>query len=214
MGRIIVPSQQSQRQDDIQALPASDIILAMYEDAKQRGIPFREYLALQLKNWNPEDYIRETYESFLEAVQQRDEKPFPNENGRFWNEKSTFDEWLWYCEQVLKRRLDKLMQEKKERPPSFENLGKLREELGDHSDQLNLVVENAGESQPLWVYEFYEEVMRKSLEAINAFRRGEIKLPPNYSWGDIDYPEKYQVEQVTEQDIETLKQQAIEKMQS
>ena len=211
MSKIIIPGEEKKKQE-LSALPPEEIILEMYRDAKERGMDFREYLTLQLKNWNPEDYIRETYESFLEAVQNGDEKPFPNENGRYWNEKSTFEEWLWYCEQVLLQRLDKLAEEKKTRPPSFEKLGQLREELGDHSDQLQLVVENAGEPQPLWVYEFYEEVMRKSLEAINNYKKGLLKLPPNYSWGDIDYPEKEIVEQVTQQDINTIKNNLVQKI--
>lgn len=193
MGKIIVPGQRTQEdyKNEIQALPDREIILAMYQDAKKKGMDFRDYLAEQIDRWNDEDYIRETYEQFLRAVQNGDEKPFPNENGSHWNEHSTFVEWLWYVEQTLKIRLEKLAEERRNLKPSFENLGRLREELGDHSDQLNLTVEGAGETPPKYILDFYEEVMRKSLEALSKFRRGLVKLPPQPSWGNIDNPEAY-----------------------
>lgn len=150
----------------------ADLIKALIEVAQERGYSdYRKFLMEQVKSFTQEDYenlLTEFADEWEESVMLGKEKP----DGGKWNEESTFEEYLKYKRDQALRNLDKVREEKKSKPVSFKVLGQWKEDVGDN---FQTIAPKIGESQDTEIYEFYEELIKRSIECIDLFFQGKIR---------------------------------------
>jgi len=140
------------------------------------------------KAWSDQVYLQYQYEAFLKAIQQGSPKDY-HYNSEMdyviagspkWNEHDTFDDWMKDVEEMLRFRLHELQLRKENSSQSFPHLVTLVREAQE-AGEADLAVEGIGESLSPEAYEAFEYVLRKSMETVQKYRRGEITLlPPNH----------------------------------
>lgn len=150
----------------------SDLIMALIEVAKEMGYSdYRQFLMKHARQFTTEDYenlLTEFFDEWLQSITLHKEKI----GGGIWDENSTFEEYLSYKKELALRNLDKVREEKKTKPVSFKVLGEWKEDVGD---KFQSVAPKVGESQETEIYEFYEELIKRSIECIDLFFQGKIK---------------------------------------
>lgn len=158
----------------------SEVINYLTKIAEREGYEnWRVYLAEKVRQWSEEDFIYMSYQNFLEAVNLQEKKAFSEER---WNTESTFEEWVAESIKVIYMRLDQLEKEKKERPINFPDLARQVEESEKEGIPISLNIKGIGEQTDIVLFEFYEEILKRSLETLKKFQSGLLKIPTRPSW--------------------------------
>lgn len=154
--------------DDVQ------IIKYLINKAKELGYDDYRYYLMEIihRKWNDEDVIFELYDSYVKACTNQLPKAFSE---GVWSEKDTFEDFVTEAEKTVIMRLEQLDKERKEKPESFAG-------LRDQFPKAELVIEKADEPPTAEVYEFLEEILKRTLEAIRNWKKGDRKVPKKASW--------------------------------
>lgn len=130
-------------------------------------------------NWDNKAYLRECYQNFLRAVQMGVPKDYHYNSELEWITAgcprwSVGDSFvMWVKDQLyqLHWRLDELKAKRAENRPSDRHLIHLLDS-GTLSPSTRFVGYQINQED----YEVYEWILRKSLEALESFKKGDIKL--------------------------------------
>lgn len=153
-----------------------DIIMYLVKKAKELGYKDYRYYLMEIfhKQWNDDDVIFELYDSYIDACAKKSPKAFSEGT---WGKNDTFEDYLAEAEKVIEMRLDQLRKERKQKPESFTDPN-----IQQLSEQGNLIIEGVGEQPETILYEFYEEILRRTKEAIERWKKGNRKVPRVASW--------------------------------
>jgi len=157
-------------------LELSELVQALIELAKQEGYDdYREYLMAVMRDsdFDYEEHLTSILDDYLRAIALKKKKDWSE---GVWDENSTFEEYLYERKIGLLNNLERLREEKKQRMESFPEYNYYRDKFGESN--VNFNAPGAGERPEIAVYEFYEYIMRKSLETIEKALRGEIRPRP------------------------------------
>ena len=154
----------------------------LMKKARENGYKdWRRFLAEEVfRNWNEEDVIYQSYQDFLEACQLHEKKAFSDDER--WGEDSTFEEWVAESLQVISMRLEQLEKQRKNTKPSFQKLANLVEEGEKIGLKSDIITPGVGEVPPPEIFEFYEEVLKRTRETLIKFQKGQLKIPTAPSW--------------------------------
>ncbi|MEO0258560.1 MAG: hypothetical protein ABIM32_03925 [candidate division WOR-3 bacterium] len=154
--------------DDVQ------IIKYLIKKAKELGYNDYRYYLMEIihKKWNNDDIIFELYDSYVKACANQLPKAFSE---GVWSKNDTFEDFVEEAEKTVIMRLEQLEKERLEKPESFAG-------LRDQLPKAELVIEKADEPPTIEIYEFLEEILRRTLEAIRNWKRGDRKVPNKASW--------------------------------
>lgn len=161
-------------------LEETEFIKLLKEEAARFGYSdLREYLANRITNFDSELFLANLYSVFLEDVQNGDIDPITEKK---WTIESTYEDFLRSVERMIEFRLEQIKAEKKKLPPSFVNLASEIEKLEKESKNVEIEIKGIGEAPPILIYEAYEELLRRCKEAIERYKRGEIRIPEPPNW--------------------------------
>lgn len=165
---IWTPGQKDEDKDFL--VEFKEIINAFIELAKEQGYEdYREFLMNYFDKWDYEEAITMFFFDWIAAVNQAELKP---DGQSRWDENSTFEEWLALQKQRALEQLEKLYEERKNKKPSFQDLAKWIEESDGN---FKPAAPKVGETPEDIMYDFYEGVIRKTLETIEKFEKGLIR---------------------------------------
>jgi len=163
-------------EDNAPEIELAELVQALIEVAKQEGYDdYREYLISVMRDsdFDYEEHLTSMIDDYLRAIALKKKKDWGE---GYWDENSTFEEYLHERKIGLLNNLERLEEERKQRMPSFIEYDYYRDKFGESNVQFSMP--KAGESPEAVIYEFYEYIMKKSLETIDKALRGEIKPKP------------------------------------
>lgn len=135
-----------------------DEIDLLIKQAKEAGFhSVKDFVKHVFSTWNKQTdkaIIKSLYEKFLEAIQYRQKKMISE---GYWNENSTFEEYLDEAIKTCESRLEELKWRKKTQEPSFSYLVHILPYMEN-------VPKGVGEPLTQEDYEFYEMILKKCLE--------------------------------------------------
>lgn len=148
-----------------------DAVLALLKEAKEQGYEtVKDYVKAKFQNWNSATeklIIEELYTDFVDVILHRASKaPFAK---GVWDEFSTFQEWLEHNKKMALYRLEQLEEERKEKPTNYPGVVPFLPDMNDVSPGVGgqISFEDA---------EFYNEILRKTIEVLNKYLSSERKL--------------------------------------
>lgn len=125
----------------------------------------------KLGNWNSQRTLDEIYEKFLLAVQQRTPSAIGD---HVWTFDDTFDKWLQESRLVLEGRKLELKEKFEQKIAIYPKLVKRLE-----SGELTNAPKDVGRTLTREDYEFYQLVIRKTIEVIDLAIKGVLKPTSN-----------------------------------
>lgn len=141
------------------------------------------------RQWGDMAYLHECFQNFFTAVQHQSPKDYQYDDQKAWvmagmpcwNEKSIFEEWARDTEEHLGWRLEELKEKFDTQRPSDIQLRPMLE-AGNVDNPHPFV----GHTLTREDYEIYEWTLRKSLEAIRKYRKGEVALRDVMSYDHVE----------------------------
>ena len=147
--------------------------------ARQQGYTdIKEWVKEQLSSWSDFAILDSYYGKFLEAVDLKLPKSWDIGH---WGQTSTFREFCAHSIKELRRRLSELPKEKDEKPLAFRGFLDQADEMTKGTGFTNPApgLGNRADSSD---YEFYEEIMRKTIETLQKFLDGKLEI-----WNNIEH---------------------------
>jgi len=142
----------------------------LIQEAKQNGYDsVKDYVKHLFQNWNEETdiaIINELYDEYMKCLQMGTERLFGE--GK-WDENTSFEEFLRESLIMLEHRLEEIKWKKQTKFPSYPGLVELLPDIKD-------VPSGVGEPLSIEDYDFYEMLIKKTMEAIKSVLTNESKL--------------------------------------
>lgn len=135
-----------------------NIVSDLELETRKRGLSsVKDLLKESYTGFKREYILDELYENFMQCVNQKISKE-PWGKGR-WSGNDTFEEFLSYTQKEASSRLEELEWKKQTQYPSYEGIIHLL-------PKMNNVPKGIGESLKIEDFEFYEEILKKTIEMI------------------------------------------------